>query len=84
MHVSDFCIPEKEFPASKPMRVNRYLRPRGNFLFELLQVRHDPNSIDCFFDALARPLDSATQYARSPPPRLCLSRHVVVRNGAML
>jgi hypothetical protein len=52
--------PEAEFPSAEATRINRYIWPRRNFLFEPLQVCHRSNSIDCFFDARARPLDSAT------------------------
>src|SRR5438128_4166534 len=60
MYVPDFRTSEAEFPATKAMGMNRDIRPCGNFLFEPFQVRHRSNSIDCFFDARARPLDSAT------------------------
>src|SRR5438445_11374876 len=60
MYVPDFCATEAEFPSAEAVRINRYVWPRRNFLFEPFQVRHRSNSIDCFFDARARPLDSAT------------------------
>src|ERR1700756_5739086 len=41
MHVSRFGISETEFAAPKAVRVNRYVRPACDFLFDLLQVRHD-------------------------------------------
>ena len=50
MHVSDFRTSEAEFPASKAVRINRYVWPRGDLGFKALQVRHNPNSIDSLFD----------------------------------
>src|ERR1700719_1882543 len=40
VHVADLCTSETEFSAAKAVRVNRYLRPRGNFLFQPLQMSH--------------------------------------------
>src|SRR3989442_6807849 len=54
MYVPDFCATEAEFPSAEAVRINRYVWPRRNFLFEPFQVRHRSNSIDCFFDARAR------------------------------
>src|SRR6266478_3852769 len=50
MDMADFRAPEEKFLPSEAMWVNRDLWPRGNLVFELLQMFHDPNSIDCFFD----------------------------------
>jgi hypothetical protein len=36
VHVPDLRASETEFSAAKAVRVNRYLRPRGNFLFQPL------------------------------------------------
>jgi hypothetical protein len=58
--VTDFCAPEAEFPSAKSVGVNRDPWPRTDFVFEFLQVRRDPNPIDCLFGARERPLDSAT------------------------
>ncbi len=42
MRVSDFLAAEAELAASETMGVNRYIRSPRNFLFEHLQVLHDP------------------------------------------
>src|SRR3984893_8903544 len=60
MHVSDFCVPEEKFLSSETVRMSRDIGPCGDLIFELLQVVHHPNSIDYFFDAGPRRLDSAT------------------------
>jgi hypothetical protein len=52
MHMPDFCSSEAKFPTSKTMRMNRHLRPHGDFIFELLQVIHVPNSIGSCFRCL--------------------------------
>jgi hypothetical protein len=43
VHVPHFRVSEAEFPTSKTMWMNRYLRPRGDFVFEVLQTVHHPS-----------------------------------------
>lgn len=63
--VPDFCAAEEELPASKTMRMYRYIRPCGYFSFEFLQVfLHPP------FDAAEWPLDSMTMLRRSVNARV--------------
>jgi hypothetical protein len=40
VHLPDLRASETEFSAAKPVRVNRYLRPRRNFLFQPPQMLH--------------------------------------------
>src|SRR5438445_10621157 len=40
MYVPDFCTSETEFLASESVRMNRYVGPRCDFVFKLLQVLH--------------------------------------------
>lgn len=42
MHVSEFCASEAEFLASESVRMNGYVWPRAQNLFELVQVFHHP------------------------------------------
>ena len=42
VHVADLCASETEFSATKAVRMNRYVLPRGNFLFQPLQMLHIP------------------------------------------
>jgi len=42
MRVSDFLAAEAELAASETMGVNRYIQSPRDFLFEHLQVLHDP------------------------------------------
>jgi hypothetical protein len=50
MDVSDFCTPKADLPASEAVWVNRYLRPRRDFLFEFVQVIHHKIHLDFCFD----------------------------------
>jgi hypothetical protein len=38
-----FRVSEAEFPTSETMWMNRYVRPRGDFVFEVLQTVHHPS-----------------------------------------
>src|SRR5437667_5431589 len=58
MYVPDFCATEAEFPATKTMGMNRDIWPK--LPLRAFSSASSFNSIDCFFDARARPLDSAT------------------------
>src|SRR5439155_16139138 len=40
MYVPNFCTSETEFLASESVRMNRYVGPRCDFVFKLLQVLH--------------------------------------------
>jgi len=40
VHVPDLRTSETEFSAAKAVGVNRYLRPRGNILFQPRQMLH--------------------------------------------
>jgi hypothetical protein len=38
VHMPHFRVSEVEFPTSKTMWMNRYVRPRGDFVFEVLPL----------------------------------------------
>jgi len=40
---------ETEFSAAEAVRMNRYLRPRGNFLFQPRQMLHTFNNLTAVF-----------------------------------
>jgi hypothetical protein len=48
MDVSNFRASEAEFSSAKAMRMNGYVRPPGDFLFEPLQIIHSPNPRPCY------------------------------------
>jgi hypothetical protein len=50
MYMPELRVSETEFPAAKAVGVNRYLRLRCDFFFDLLQVRHLRVTSFCFDD----------------------------------
>ena len=51
VHVPDLCTSETEFSCAKPVRVNRYLRPRMTSSSSLFRCVMSRKPRRCFFDA---------------------------------
>jgi len=69
MYVPDFCATEAEFPSAEAVRINLYVWPRRNFLFEPFQVRHHSTPLIAFsmpehVRSIQRPLFASTHPTR--------------------
>ena len=66
MHMSDFSISEAKFACAKPMWVDGDLGPRGNDVFEILQLLHKfaSASVGC-----------TSTFARFMPPPILPSKN---------